>query len=61
MHYLGAVKKVEGDDAPPVAEAVKAAPIHDVFPANGKLREEGRLTYDRYLMRGKRPSESKGP
>jgi hypothetical protein len=38
MHYLGAVKKGEGDDALAVAEAMKAAPIYDIFSANGKMR-----------------------
>ena len=51
LHYLEAVKKVAGDDALAIAEAMKAAPIHDVFTANGKLREDGSVTYDRYLRR----------
>jgi branched-chain amino acid transport system substrate-binding protein len=61
LHYLEAVKKVDGDDALAVAEAMKAAPIHDLFTANGKVREDGRVIYDRYLMKVKQPSESKGP
>jgi len=61
LHYLEAVKKVAGDDALAVAAAMKAAPIHDVFTANGTAREDGRVTYDRYLMKVKQPSESKGP
>jgi branched-chain amino acid transport system substrate-binding protein len=61
LHYLEAVKKVDGDDALAVAAAMKAAPIHDVFTANGKVREDGRVIYDRYLMKVKQPSESKAP
>jgi branched-chain amino acid transport system substrate-binding protein len=61
LHYLEAVEKVEGDDALAVAEAMKAAPIHDVFTANGKVREDGRVIYDRYLMKVKEPAESKYP
>jgi branched-chain amino acid transport system substrate-binding protein len=61
LHYLEAVEKVEGDDAHAVAEAMKAAPIHDVFTANGKVREDGRVIYDRYLMKVKEPDESKYP
>ena len=61
LHYLEAVEKVEGDDALAVAEAMKAAPIHDVFTANGKVREDGRVVYDRYLMKVKEPAESKYP
>jgi branched-chain amino acid transport system substrate-binding protein len=61
LHYLEAIKKVDRDDALAVAEAMKAAPIHDLFTANGKVREDGRVIYDRYLMKVKQPSESKGP
>jgi branched-chain amino acid transport system substrate-binding protein len=61
LHYLEAVEKVEGDDALAVAEAMKAAPIHDVFTANGKVREDGRVIYNRYLMKVKEPAESKYP
>jgi branched-chain amino acid transport system substrate-binding protein len=61
LHYLEAVKKVDGDDALAIAAAMKAAPIHDVFTANGKVREDGRVIYDRYLMKVKQPSESKAP
>ena len=44
-----------------VAEAMREKPIHDIFTADGHLREDGRLTYDRYLMRVKQPAESKYP
>jgi branched-chain amino acid transport system substrate-binding protein len=40
---------------------MRAAPIHDVFTANGKVREDGRVIYDRYLMKVKEPAESKYP
>src|ERR1700722_2183877 len=61
LHYLEAVESVEGDDALAVAGAMKAAPIHDVFTANGKVREDGRVIYDRYLMKVKETAESKYP
>lgn len=60
-HYLEAVKAAGTDDALAVAKAMKSAPIHDVFTADGHVREDGRVTYDRYLMRAKSPQESKGP
>jgi branched-chain amino acid transport system substrate-binding protein len=60
-HYLEAVKAAGTDDALTVAKAMKAAPIHDVFTADGHVREDGRVTYDRYLMKAKTPQESKGP
>jgi branched-chain amino acid transport system substrate-binding protein len=59
-HYLEAVKAVGTDDALAVAKAMKSAPIHDVFTADGRVREDGRVTYDRYLMKAKTPQESKG-
>jgi branched-chain amino acid transport system substrate-binding protein len=61
LHYLQAVKTVGGDDAGEVAKAMKAAPLHDVFTADGHVREDGRVVYDRYLMKVKQPSESKYP
>ena len=60
-HYLEAVKASGTDDALTVAKAMEAAPIHDVFTADGHVRADGRVTYDRYLMRVKTPAESKGP
>jgi branched-chain amino acid transport system substrate-binding protein len=60
-HYLEAVKASGTDDALTVAKAMKAAPIHDVFTADGHVRADGRVTYDRYLMKAKTPQESKGP
>jgi branched-chain amino acid transport system substrate-binding protein len=60
-HYLEAVKASGTDDALAVAKAMKAAPIHDIFTADGHVRADGRVTYDRYLMKAKTPQESKGP
>jgi len=60
-HYLEAVQAAGTDDADAVGKAMKALPIHDVFTANGVVREDGRVLYDRYLMKVKSPSESKYP
>ncbi len=60
-HYLEAVAKAGTDDALTVAKAMRDAPIHDVFTDNGHIREDGRVVYDRYLMRVKTPAESKYP
>jgi branched-chain amino acid transport system substrate-binding protein len=61
LHYLEAVKKTGNDDALTVAKAMKEAPIHDVFTDNGKVREDGRVVYDRYLVKVKQSAESKYP
>ena len=44
-----------------VVKAMRDAPVHDVFTDNGKLREDGRFVYDRYLVKVKKPEESKYP
>jgi len=60
-HYLEAVQAAGGDDDGKIAKTMREAPIHDVFTANGHVREDGRVTYDRYLMRVKQPADSKQP
>jgi branched-chain amino acid transport system substrate-binding protein len=60
-HYLEAVAKAGTDDAASVTKAMREAPIHDIFTANGTIRADGRVLYDRYLMRVKSPAESKYP
>ena len=60
-HYLEAVAKTGTDDAAKVAQAMRDAPIHDVFTDNGHIRADGRVVYDRYLMKVKTPEESKYP
>jgi branched-chain amino acid transport system substrate-binding protein len=61
LHYLEAVRATGGDEALGVAKAMKAAPIHDVFTGDGKVREDGRVVYDRYLVKVKQPAESQHP
>ena len=60
-HYLEAVAKTGTDDALTVAKAMRDAPIHDVFTDDGHIREDGRVLYDRYLMKVKTAAESKYP
>ncbi|HYA72410.1 MAG TPA: ABC transporter substrate-binding protein [Roseiarcus sp.] len=60
-HYLEAVARAGTDDALIVAKAMRDAPIHDVFTDNGTIREDGRIVYDRYLMKVKSEAESKYP
>ena len=54
-HYLEAVAKAGTDEAGAVTKAMREAPIHDVFTDNGTVRADGRVLYDRYLMRVKTP------
>jgi branched-chain amino acid transport system substrate-binding protein len=60
-HYLEAVARAGTDDAGAVTKAMREAPIHDVFTDHGTIRPDGRVLYDRYLMRVKKPSDSKYP
>ncbi len=60
-HYLEAVARVGSDDALIVAKVMRDAPIHDVFTDNGAIRADGRVVYDRYLMKVKTEAESKYP
>jgi branched-chain amino acid transport system substrate-binding protein len=60
-HYLEAVAQAGTDEALAVAKTIKAAPFHDVFTDEGSVRADGRVIYDRYLVKVKRPEESKYP
>jgi branched-chain amino acid transport system substrate-binding protein len=60
-HYLEAVAKTGTDEAGAVTAAMREAPIHDVFTGEGTIRPDGRVLYDRYLMRVKTPTDSKYP
>jgi len=60
-HYLEAVAKTGTDDAGAVMAAMREAPIHDVFADHGTIRPDGRVLYDRYLMKVKQPEQSKRP
>ncbi|MGD0719824.1 MAG: ABC transporter substrate-binding protein [Roseiarcus sp.] len=61
LHYLEAVKAAGTDDDAAVAKAMRAAPIRDVFTGHGIVRADGRVVYDRYLVKVKEPAESKYP
>ncbi len=39
---------------------MRALPIDDFFARNGRLRPDGRIVHDMYLMQVKTPAESKG-
>src|SRR5580704_17138592 len=60
-HYLEAVAKAGTEDTAAVMKAMRETPIHDVFAADGSIRADGRVLYDRYLVRVKTAAESKYP
>lgn len=60
-HYLQAVKDAGTDDATAVAAKMRETPVNDVFAQNGKVRADGRMVHDMYLVQVKTPAESKEP
>jgi branched-chain amino acid transport system substrate-binding protein len=61
MHYLKAIEATGTDNAEIVIAKMKATPINDFFAKNGRIRQDGRMVHDMYLMQVKSPTESKGP
>lgn len=61
LHYLKAVKAAGTADGKKVAEKMREMPVNDFFAKNGKVRVDGRMEHDMYLIEAKRPEESKGP
>jgi branched-chain amino acid transport system substrate-binding protein len=61
IHYLKAVKALGNKDPLKVMEKMRETPINDFMTHNGKLRIDGRVLRDMYLLEVKKPEESKGP
>jgi branched-chain amino acid transport system substrate-binding protein len=61
LHYLKAVKVAGTDDGKVVAAKMREMPVDDFFSRGGRIREDGRLLHDMYLVEVKGPNESKGP
>ncbi len=61
MAYLKAVQAAGTTDADKVMEELRKMTINDFYTKNGKIRPDGRMVHDMYLVEAKQPSESKGP
>ena len=59
-HYLNAVKQTGSDDTATVRAQMAKTPVNDMFAKDGRIREDGRMVHDMYLVKVKTPSESKG-
>jgi len=59
--YLKAITAAGTDDAAEVMKKMKELPINDFFAKGGKIRVDGRMVHDMYLMQVKKPAESKYP
>jgi branched-chain amino acid transport system substrate-binding protein len=61
MTYLNAVKAVNSTDADKVMAQLHKMKIDDMFTSDGKIRADGLLEHEMYIMQVKKPSESKYP
>ncbi|MFG1246832.1 ABC transporter substrate-binding protein [Xanthobacter flavus] len=60
MHYLNAIKDAKTKDAPKVMEQMRATPINDPLFGKGEIRIDGRAIHPMYLLKVKKPADSKG-
>jgi branched-chain amino acid transport system substrate-binding protein len=58
-HYLKAIEAAGTDEAGAVMEKMRAMPINDFMTKNGKLRIDGTVERDMFLLRAKKPAQSK--
>ncbi len=61
LNYLRAVEKSGTDHTEVVMKTLRDMPIKDAFARNAKLRSDGKLIHDMYLVSVKSPQESKAP
>jgi branched-chain amino acid transport system substrate-binding protein len=59
LHYLKAVEKAGTDETTAVMKTMREMPVNDVFTKSGRIREDGRMIHDMYLLRVKKPEDSK--
>ena len=60
-HYLRAIDAAGTDEATRVMAKMRELPVNDFYASNGRLRLDGRLLHDMYLVRVKPPAASKMP
>ena len=56
-HYFKAVAATNSTDPETVIAQMRKTPVNDFFAQGGKVREDGRMVHDMYLMRIKKPEE----
>ena len=61
LNYLRAVETSGTDKTEEVMKTLHQMPIKDAFARNAKLRSDGKLIHDMYLVSVKSPQESKAP
>jgi branched-chain amino acid transport system substrate-binding protein len=61
LTYLNAVKAAKTTDSNTVMTELRKAKIDDMFTSNGKIRADGLMEHEMYVMQVKTPAESKHP
>ena len=61
LTYLNAVKTANSIDPDKVMAELHKVKIDDMFTANGKIRADGLMEHEMYIMQVKTPAESKYP
>lgn len=61
LHYLRAVKAAGTDATDAVNKQMRDTPVDDFYSHGGKIRPDGRMIHDMYLVQVKSPAESKYP
>jgi len=59
-HYLKAIKAAGTTDPATVAAKMKQLPVEDFMTHGARIRKDGRVVRDMYLVQVKTPAESKG-
>lgn len=61
LQYLRAVQRAGTDTAETVMANLRSMTVSDMFTPEGRIRADGKLIFDRYLVRVKSPAESRRP
>ena len=61
LTYLNAVKAADSTDSDKVMAELHKAKIDDMFASGGKIRADGLMEHEMYIMQVKKPEESKYP
>ncbi|MBA3041055.1 MAG: ABC transporter substrate-binding protein [Alphaproteobacteria bacterium] len=61
LHYLRAVEAAGSTDSAKVLAKMHEMPVNDMFAENGRIREDGMMVHDMYLVQVKKPEDSKYP
>ncbi|SOC46029.1 amino acid/amide ABC transporter substrate-binding protein (HAAT family) [Rhizobium subbaraonis] len=61
MNYLKAAEAAGSVSGKAAIDKMRTMDINDFFARNARLREDGRMVHDMYLVQVKKPEESKGP